>query len=943
MAVMCAVSSGALAIPAVSQAQQDDNAVEEIVVTGSHIRRDTFSSSSPITVVDSELIGQVGETNLGDFLERVPSITSGSNGSNTSGNAGMSTGLNTASLRNLGSERTLVLVNGRRFVSGVSASSGYGVDLNAIPTAIIERIEVLTGNQSAVYGSDAMAGVINVITKTNFEGVKLHAQTGQATEGDRQRNDIDITLGKNFEGGGNVWVSMAYSDASEVWMRDRDYAPYSLTGVDTTGDGLRDSLQFEGSSFIPESRLLGMGVDIKGDGSPFEGSRNVDTSDRLNFHDFWLLRLPQEKQYVSAGLNLPLSEKTAATVQMNYSRIESSGRFEPLPLNTVTETFRTTAGGASNMDLATHPLWAGSSAGAQFLAAGATTLDDISNTFRRVNEFGPLGNDALRTTFRVVGAVDHDFDNGMRLDVSAVYGVTDSDVFFNGDINLERAATALNIEPDGFGGYQCVDAVARLQGCVPYNPFNTVDSVAGVAGVTGFSEEAINYLSVNLSSQGKIEQTVVSAVLSGEMPFSVGQQDNIGFATGIEYRKEAAEEIPDGLRQAGLTRVQNLQATGGEFDVAEIYGELNIPLMDKLILEVAGRFGDYSSVGNISSWKVGLDAPINDSVRFRAATSSAIRAPNVSDLFAGGTNSAGATVDPCDGVTNATTGNVAENCRTLAAIQNRIDTTGAFTLSQIESQMTRVLSSGNPNVQEETAMSYSAGVIFTPVSLEAFSIAADFYSIEIEDQIGRQSKGQILDDCHEVSPTSFDPTCGGVLVRDPAAGAMLELQVGTVNNPEKSEFSGVDLETAYQFGQVGPGDLMVSLGANFIIHAGRKDENQKGQLLYPDYRFNLNVDYSIKDVDLFATWRYRAESKDRVNNTVNAPNLNTMKAASYLDVRASYRATDTVQVYLGATNLFDASPQLMGFTHASRNTAGTNGTVYDVIGRQVFAGLNVDF
>ncbi len=930
-------------MPTASQAQDSEATIEEIVVTGSHIRRDTFSSSSPITVVDAELIGKVGETNLGDFLERVPSITSGSNASNTGGNVGIATGLNTASLRNLGSQRTLVLVNGRRFVSGVSASSGYGVDLNAIPTAIIERIEVLTGNQSAVYGSDAMAGVINVITKTNFEGVKIHAQTGQATEGDRERNDIDITLGKNFEGGGNVWVSMAYSDASAVWMRDRDWAPYSLTGVDTDGDGLRDSLQFEGSSFIPESRLLGMGVSIKGDGTPFEGSRNVDTSDRLNFHDFWLLRLPQDKKYVSAGLNLPLSEKSTATVQLNYSRIESTGRFEPLPLNTITETFRSSSGGASNMDLATHPLWAGSSAGAQFLAAGATSLDDLSNTFRRVVEFGPLGNDALRTTFRVVGAVDHDFDNGMRLDVSAVYGVTDSDIFFNGDINLERAATALNIEPDGFGGYQCADAVARLQGCVPYNPFNTVDSVAGLAGVTGFSDEAKDYLQANLSSQGKVEQTIVNAVLAGELPFSIGQQDNVAFATGVEYRKEEAEEIPDGLRQKGLTRVQNFQPTGGDFDVTEIYGELNIPLMDKLILEVAGRFGDYSSVGNISSWKVGLDAPINDSIRFRAATSSAIRAPNISDLFAGGTNSAGSVIDPCEGVTNTTTGNVADNCRSFAAIQNRIDTTGAFTLTQIEGQKTRVLSSGNPNVQEETATSFSAGVIFTPVSLEGFSIAADFYSIEIEDLIGRQSRDDILNDCYDVSPSSFDSTCGGVLVRDPAAGPMLELKVGTVNNPEKSEFSGVDLETAYQFGQVGPGDLVMTLGANFIIHAGRKDDNQKGQLLNPDYRFNLNVDYSIKDINLFATWRYRAESKDRVNNTVNAPNLNTMKAASYLDVRASYRFTDGVQLYVGATNLFDASPQLMGFTHASRNTAGTNGTVYDVIGRQVFAGLNVDF
>ena len=927
---------------------QEKPTLEEVIITGSHIQRqDNYSSSSPMMVLDGETIGKVGDTQIGDFLARVPSIISSNDATSTAGNNPQNTGLNTTSLRNLGTSRTLVLVNGRRFVSGTSAGAGYGVDLNAIPTSIIERVDVLTGNQSAVYGSDAIAGVVNIITKTDFEGVQLNVQAGQASEGDREQQNFDITLGRNFGDGNNAWFSFGYTNDEGVVSRDRSYAEISETSIDTDGDGLLDTLAFEGSSFIPESRLIGGGLSIKGNGTPFRGERDLATTDRLNFYDFATLLLPTERKFAAGGLTLNLSEKSTATLEINYTRVESSTKFEPLPFNAVNEAFNVNRGGTSGIDLATHPLWAGSSAGNQFLAAGLMSLDELV-TFRRVVEFGQLGAENTRTTFRIAGSVDYEFDNGMLFDLSGTYGLTDQSQANFGDINVERAALALDIEPDGLGGFQCASPVARTRGCVPYNPFNTVDSVAGQAGVTGFSPAAIDYLSVNTGLEGKIEQTAITAILSGELPLSVGDQGNIALALGAGYRKEEGEEVPDGLRQAGLTRILTIQETGGDFDVVEVFGELQIPLLEQLNLDLAARAGDYSTVGNITTWKVGLDAPINKSIRLRATTSTAIRAPNISDLFAGRVNLAGTIFDPCNGVDAAATGNIADNCRSIAAVQNRVATEGAFDLTQVESQGTRIFRAGSPTVEEETATSFTVGAVFTPQSWENFSLAFDYYNIEIEDAIKLPSTDAILTRCHDTPAASFDSTCGGLIVRDVNSGPILGIDTVS-NNEDTIETSGLDLEASYFFDDLVPGDLQLSLAANFLtkfeVTGITGDvEDLKGEVLYPEFRATVNIDYTMNDFNVFAQLRYRDETVDRNDNPVHNDNLNSFDSEVYVDLRGSYQFNDSAKVYIGAKNLFDKEPPSMGFSHKYLDAGtGSNGTAFDAIGRQIYAGVNVNF
>ncbi len=937
------LSAAAISIPTTVFAQ-GEQVLEEVMVTGSHIRRDTFASSSPIAVVDSSLIEGVGATNIGELLSQVPSITGGVTGTSANVNDPSSTGVSTVALRNLGSSRTLVLVNGRRYVSGLSASAGYGVDLNTIPTTMIERVEVLTGAQSAAYGSDAVAGVINVITKTDFEGVELRGQSGQSSESDREKNDISLTLGKNFDGG-NVWFSAGYSDDEGLFSSDRGFSEISRGLTDSDGDGIRDSYNFSGSSHVPNARLIAGGLSLNGDGSPFNGGTTLgEPSDRLNFNDFRSMLIPLERRFAAAGTTFDFNDKATITGEINYARVESRGTFEPIPLSVYGDVYREFKGGVSGMDLTTHPLWVGSSAGEQIVAAGVTSFDDFGNTFRRTVELGERGSGNERTTFRAAAALDYEFDNGMYLNVYGTYGITEQVQTDFGDINLERAKLALDLESDGFGGYQCADSVARVNGCVPFNPFGTSDSLAGQAGITGISADAADYLGANVGLTGDVEQTVVAAVLAGDLPLSFSEIEP-SFAAGIEYREESGTSTPDPLRQAGIARGYNIQPTSGRFNVVDVFGELNIPLMEQLNLDLAVRFGDYSSVGNTTTWKVGLDAPINQAFRVRAAVSTAVRAPNVSDLFAGRFAGAGGTDDPCNGITNASTGNTAANCRSIDAIQGRIDDTGAFTLGQVESQNTTTFSQGNPDVQEETADSYTLGVIITPESIENLRVAIDYYNIEIEDAITIPTGTVVLERCHEVSPGSFTEDCGGDVFRDQRGGAALDVGAAA-NNEDTITTSGVDLELSYLWEELGPGSLLLGWSLNYLeeyeVEGSAGDvRDLTGEVLFPEIRSSLNLSYDINDFNVFAQIRYWDETVDDNTDSTNVTSsLNNIDSVTYFDLRGSWQISDKINVYVGGTNLFDEEPPaIVGGQRYFETGVETNGTAFDVTGRQWYAGM----
>jgi|TARA_Y100001968_G_C19447832_1_gene766449 outer membrane receptor protein involved in Fe transport len=931
LAATIALAAQPLSAQETSDASEEK--VEKILVTGSLIRKGSFDTTTPVKTVDASDIEGVGAVNLGDLLGRLPSIV----GDTTSASSNISeqdSGLNTVALRNLGSSRTLVLVNGQRYVSGMSVGSGYGVDLNSIPTAMIQRIDVLTGGQSAAYGSDAVAGVVNIILKKNFDGAIFDVQTGVSGEGDKETVDIEFSIGRNFDSG-NVWASLGYSDDEGLMATDRDFSRVHKNAVDTDEDGILDTPQYVGSSHVRGGRI----DKYNGDGSLFTRTPDVETSDAFNFQEYRSMLTPLKRMFAASGASMDLSDASRFDVTMNYSRVDSRARFEPIPLDTRNNIFKLSRGGTTGIDIATHPWFAGTTLGENLLADGITSLDDASLTFRRLYEFGDRGAENTRSTFRVAANFEHDFDNYMYLRVSATHGVTDQVQTDYGDINLERARYALDVVDDGQGGYMCADQIARISGCVPFNPF----------ALNGISNDAVDYLSADTGLKGEVQQTVLNATLSGELDFSVTDNVmNIGFASGIEYREEKGQETPDPLRQAGIARGNQIAKTKGSFDVVDIFGELNIPIVEQLNINLAARYGDYSSVGETFNWTVNIDAPISDSFRLRGAVATAVRAPNVSDLFAGGAATSAIVTDPCNGIDAASTGNIAENCRSIDAIQRRIDNQGAFVLTQVESQNTSGLLSGSEDVGEEKADTLTAGFVFIPEQIDGLQLSVDYYNIEIDDAIAKTDRTVILNRCYSQSPSNFDPDCGGLVRRDGRTGAALDVNAAS-GNENKIETAGVDIDISYETA-LGSGDLYVAFSGNYLdkynitgIETG-DTQYLAGEILFPEIRYNLNVSYTIDKFNVYWQMRYWDETKDRNDNSLMTESLNTIDAQYYNDVRFSYQFNENANTYLGVKNVFDEQPPLLTADHKYQQ-AGTlsNGTAYDLVGRYFYAGLTLSF
>lgn len=938
----------------VSTEKDNEVKAQVVTVTGSNIRQAENSvSSSPITEIGESLIKGTASVSIGDTLNRIPSITSdlsASSNNNSTGGAAANVGVATTALRNLGSARTLVLVNGRRYVSGVSANTGYGVDLNSIPTSLIKRVDVLTGGQSAIYGSDAIAGVVNIITKKNFSGLEINTFGAEANGGGAGRKNIDLTYGQNFESG-NAWISAGQSRQDGLRSSDRPFSAYELAYVDGNKDGIREAIaRRNGPAHVPGAALFGPGgLAIFGNGTSFNTNQPLldanfnpqGAADWDNQHTRRYLVAPYQRNYIASGLNFDLSPTSRVDVELNYTRTSSFVALEPAPVSVVGDVFRVPQGGKTGIDVATSPYFLGSSAGGQLVTAlGSNTSLDRVQTFKRLVEFGDRTVSNQRNTFRVATGLTNDLSDTLSLKSSAVYGVTSVNQSNTGDFSIPNFRNALTIVPNGKGGYQCADSVARIEGCLPINPFGTTDSLAGKAGITGLSPAAIKYLKIATGQTGEIKQTVLNSVLSGALPFSISNKQPINFAAGVEYRKEQAEEIPDAYRQQGLSRDLQVSAISGQFDVKEAFAEIEVPVARWLILDLAARVGSYSTIGTAPTYRFGLNAPVMDNLRFRGSWSQSVRAPNINDLFSNGSTSvAGTNTDACNGVTATTVGNVAQNCRSIAAIASRIASNGKFVQVGSEANNTRLLQAGSPTLNEETANSLTLGTVFTP--LRGLSLSVDYFDIAIKNGITRESPDVYVKRCYGVAPGSFDPTCGGNLFRDVNDGPILNLRSPLINAANITT-RGIDLAVDYS-----RPNLNLAMYANYldrydVTSSTGAVEKFVERPLFPKWRVSLNGTYNVTNrFDVFSQIRYRSATKAFLEPTTLSQDLNKLNAVTYVDLRFNYRITDSVNLYVGSNNLFNVQPDI----NPRDAAVGTNTEprAYDVIGRQYFVGMTAKF
>ncbi|MBN8808686.1 MAG: TonB-dependent receptor [Sphingomonas sp.] len=840
----------------------------DVVVTGSRIASPTLTSPSPLQVIDARDIQDKGALNVQAVLQENPAVSAAPTFSRTNSNFLTSSGgVASIDLRNLGTSRTLVLINGHRTVAGVPGTNI--VDLNTIPSEFVERIEVLTGGASSVYGSDAIAGVVNFIYKKNFSGLQLTSQSGITQEGDGANYQVGAMMGANFDDNrGNVMIYAGATREKGVYSAGRDRtavdqnACYQIAdasggcgnSIGTNGDYSRLFQAYRPflSSFVPGgtitfgslSRIVGPngtlivpntnGLVHNSDGVP-STVRACTTTDPchpslgaatgFNRSAFRTIAVPVERYLLALRGNYAVSDNINATIEGNFARTQVTTLIEPFPFQTSgvngIAPNACISGVAAKTCSGFIPIETRLADGTivrnpyvpDFIYNNATDrtgdgLKDISFT-RRLADFGPRTYTARRQTFRALAGLDGKVFGNFKWDAYYTYGQTTESQVGSGQVNLPSFLNALEVIPSGNGPI-CASATARAQGCAPANIFGGPGSI---------SAAAVNYIQAGQTRNTNIEQIDTGANLSGDL-FHL-PAGPVGVALGVEYRKETSSAVNDALTVAGLNGGNAIANTFGTFNVKEAYGEIRVPLIsDKpffhaLEVSAAGRVSDYSlsAVGTVYSWNAGVVfAPVKD-IRFRAVLAHATRAPNIGELFAGRSQTFPTGLsDPCNGVTATSTTATSARCRQDAGVLANIAANGGtFTLNQSDIQGISGFNSGNPNLEAETGRTFTVGTVINPTSIHAlrnFVLTVDYFNIRISHLISSYDRQGILNSCYGAAGSTQDESFCALVVRragqeGPNSPGSLQF-INTINgNFGDYQTKGIDATLSYRTAVLG--------------------------------------------------------------------------------------------------------------------------------------------
>lgn len=923
--------------------------IEEVVVTGSRIKRTSnLDSSTPVFSIGEEAIEYTGAVNVYDIINEIPQAGPASiNRGSTNFSVGAS-GQNTVDLRGLGAERTLVLVNGRRWIGGVSGTSI--VDLNSIPTDLIESMEISTGGASAVYGSDAVAGVVNVILKKDFEGVSFETMTGGYNEGDGDTELYSLTVGGSFaDGRGNAIVNMRYDEQGGVMARDR--APN--TGTDTFYYGYYyggaygapyDSLIQKPaySSYPPQGRYF-----VSGSTGNSAGMLTFDCSERnetrvlesdtvaswagqggstacgFNRTHYRALEVPIDRKSVYSNITYELSDNHTLSTDISFVSVNSQSNLEPFPMNS-----EDVFGGDGTLGYHyTNPYVPQEIADAA-VAANADNADWNGNIpfIRRLLEVGGRGASNTRETFRVAIGTEGTLGltgDGMSIDYDWYYqyGKSERDQRSAGQFNALAFQSALDATRDANGNIVCANAAARAAGCVPIDVF-------GVNSITPDMAEWVRY---RPSRQTTMEQSVFAANFTSS--FNLGSLE-VSWAAGTEYREEESSDVPDDLQQLGLHGGNRIPETNGDYDVTGYYLEFLVPLVsgktliEDLTFETAYRTDDYSTAGTVTGFKAGLSWRLNEQFRFRSVYAESARAPNIDDLFAGQAQTFSAISDPCAGVGTAAEANmdpvVVTNCLSIpdiaatAAAGTLNPDTGliqpGFTYSQPDTQTISGFIGGNPALSEETAETLTVGLVWTPPYVENLSLTLDYYDIEIEDVISSVSASRLINECYESTSYPDIEQCEAH-TRFPGTGKLRYWSSYGINQT-RLETDGFDLAVNYLFD-----DLVIipgTLNANLLYT--RRDQHSEqttstsdkvdyvGEVGYNEDKVKFKLLYNWDKLTVSVDTTYFSSGLDDASQGKNDYSLNSVDSITYVDIQTRYELNDTFEFYLGLDNVTNEDP-----------------------------------
>jgi outer membrane receptor protein involved in Fe transport len=981
-----------ISAPAVAQdVQADEEAApgEAIIVTGSRIASPQAESNAPIQIVNSEAIQQSGVTNIQEILLKNPAFGTPALSRTNSAFLTSGTGVATIDLRDLGSNRTLVLVNGRRVVSSLSGSST--VDLNVIPTQFIERVDVLTGGASSLYGSDAVAGVVNFVYKKDFQGLEGNAQYGVTERGDDIRYQANLTMGANFDDGrGNIMVHLGYSNERGLLSRQRsntftdDSDTSALTG-DLADYGIPTEPFY--SSFSEQGRFFAGDYSFTysptGQLQPCFTTNGPTCSSDLgtgvgpngfNRQYYRTLAVPVKRYTFAAVGHYDVTDNISMFFEGTYNKTQSSRIIEPFALSSDGTTGIYPASGVMPIEnyiiapdgtttIAVNPIVPGAIA-AQATDTDGDGLRDIGFT-RRLSEFGTRNGQTTRDFLRFVVGFEGTLGERFNWDLSYNYGQVTENQVSNGQVNVTNFRNALAAMTDvndvnGNGlttDVVCVSAEARANGCVPINIF----------GKGAITQDAIQYIAAQQSLQTDIKQQVVQGNISGSLFELPGGP--LGVALGFEYRKEESLEDNDALTNQGLNAGNKLPDTSGQFDVLEAYAEVKLPILrDKpffQLLEVGGAFrvADYSTVGTIYSYSAqGTWEPF-DGLRFRGTWARAVRAPNIGELYSGLSQTFPSGLqDPCVGIGATGGGALGDNCRADAGVAANIAANGTFTLTQPDIQGISGFNGGNPNLKEEKADSWTLGAVINPRSVNALrnlTLSVDYYNIKINNIIATVGRGTILDQCYNEG----NSTLCDLVIRRPTntatnSAGSIEFINDLAVNAASLKTQGLDVTvnwyTPVNFFNT-DGRVSFNLSYNHLFQndytplPGATVDRADGEIGTAADRFTGTLGYSTDKFKWSFTGTFIGKSyEDDVSWCAffgdGSPRCVSVPAQFYLDTQVSFTPVEKFEFYLGVDNLLDKkAPNILTNTTFNVTGSDTAADVYDIFGRRYYAGVRFHF
>ena len=948
------------------QADEDDS----IVITGSRIVRPDLEAPSPVTTVDSEQFDLTGTVTVETLLNELPQLIPGN--TRTSNNQG-GEDFSTLDLRGLGPQRTLILVDGER----VPASSTTGVvDIGTIPAGLIERVDVVTGGASAVYGSDAMAGVVNFVLKDNYEGLEVSSQYSITEKGDGGAFNVQGLLGGNFgDDRGNMTLFASYYTREPIGQGDRDVtrnAGVLYLGADGrvfVPDHLTPTSAYPGSSLFAAggSGTPPFGWIANNPANPFTGLAtnpataprftNVDTdcnpatapvaavnggnlsfndlgqltprytaglcafadrsvgSSRYNFNPLNYLVTPYNRWNIAATARYDISDAIRLKIIANHTDSSQEVNLAPTPATGLV--VDPTLNPFIRLGVVgSAPCGVGVSCNPDLLAA-LNSRPNPNAPFtidRRFTETGPRVGiyDSKTTTLR--GTLSGPLTAGFNWDVTASYGRTAAVATLKGNINRTAFANGAAGCPAG-----------SLPGCIPVDIFgpNTVSAPffqdASNPLSVFYENGSLNFLRVDTKETRTFEQARIAGNITGnliELPAGP-----LGIAIGAEARTDRGEVIVDDAQRTGnIYGFNATQDQKGKVNVKEIYGEARIPVLadmpffHEFSIEAGARYSDYSSVGGLFNWKLGAQwAPV-EWLKIRGIFNKAARAPSIVELFQNGDQGFPSYVDPCNDNANRDATELSV-CQAQAPAVN-------FTGFQQNNSQVQAFAFGNPGLSEETAKTYTIGAVLTPnFGLGRFSATVDYYNIRIDDVISTFGAGFFIGQC----------TSGGVplvaacdrIVRDQATGQIVSVDT-TIGNDGYFKTSGVDASVNWvvPFADVGlgiPGRFRFQTLVSWLDKIDFGDGfNYSGRTAggiggtFPEWKATTTFAYDSDSFTAQLRWNWQTDVEDVSFGEDTAPDV---RGLSYFDLSLRKKIGDNFELTGIVQNMFNqkAEKTVAGF------------------------------